>query len=56
MDQIRAGITSLQDRVRESLDITEKRNIFASMTAGLLVSKKTLTHIMIQLDKHHQTN
>lgn len=38
MDYIQAGITSLQSHIRESLDISEKRNIFASMISGLLVS------------------
>lgn len=38
MDYIQAGVSSLQNHVRESLDISEKRNVMASMLAGLLVS------------------
>lgn len=38
MDYIRAGITSLQNHIRESLDVSEKRNVLASLAAGLLVS------------------
>ena len=42
MDFVRAGFTSIQNHVRESLDISEKRNIIASMIAGLLVSSSAL--------------
>uniref|UniRef100_A0A6G1S775 Transmembrane protein 50A n=1 Tax=Aceria tosichella TaxID=561515 RepID=A0A6G1S775_9ACAR len=35
MEFVNAGITSLQRHVRESLDISEKRNIIASMAAGI---------------------
>lgn len=45
MEYIQAGITSLQNHVRESLDVSEKRNILASLVAGLLVSKCIITHL-----------
>lgn len=38
MEYIQAGVDSLRNHIRESLDVSEKRNIFASMVAGLLVS------------------
>lgn len=38
MDYLRAGITSVQTHLRETLDVSEKRNIIASMVSGLLVS------------------
>lgn len=38
MDYVQAGINSVRDHIRESLDVSEKRNILASMAAGLLVS------------------
>lgn len=36
MDYIHSGIDSLRRNVRESLDVTEKRNVIASMLAGIL--------------------
>lgn len=42
MDFINAGFASLQSHVRESLDVSEKRNIIASMFAGILVSMNNL--------------
>lgn len=36
MDFIYTGIDSLRTHIRESLDITEKRNVFASILAGIL--------------------
>ena len=47
MDYIQAGITSLQNHVRESLDISEKRNILASMISGLLVSRALVKRVHI---------
>lgn len=40
MDFVQRGVTSLRTHIRESLDISEKRNILASIVAGLLVSKQ----------------
>lgn len=38
MEHVRAGVSSLQSHIRDSLDVSEKRNLFASMMAGLFVS------------------
>lgn len=38
MNYIRAAVGSLRTRIRESFDISESRNIIASVVAGLLVS------------------
>lgn len=40
MDFLQSGFSSLQNQVRDSLNISEKRNIIASMIAGLFVSIK----------------
>lgn len=50
MDFIRNGVTSLQNHIRESLDISEKRNIIASMIAGLLVSLNIQRETTLVLD------